>query len=450
MNTSTRFIASLVLGGSLILGCGGEDYPVGLEPTGIESSTQAIHNGTLSNDPATVLVRLGGGSCTGVAISPHVILTAAHCVTDTTTGAVLGTSSLIIQTLTGSIQNPTQVLRHPDYDPNFARRTLTIFPGGFFRTTSVDIALLAVASELPAHHELATTHITEGFAANIVGFGEDRGNDAQIQRSGKIDVFSNQTVDGTSVVFTRRHSAAPGVVQTGCRGDSGSGLFDPDTGHVAGILSVGRRAIAGRCVVTFTTTYVDTVTYRPWISTNTEALEPMPSQWQNRPHPTDVNDDGQVSPIDVLTVITDVNVNGARNLVTSGAPPPTGPNGIGFVDVNGDGSVSPLDVLEVINDININGTRVLPVAPPTPPAARPSVDHFALRAQQVDCAYGLRFPGSYWPNFLGLQEKWVRDARGYWYFVLSTGEMFTYNREYIATFSPAHYTDPALLHEACP
>ena len=30
-----------------------------------------------------------------------------------------------------------------------------------------------------------------------------------------------------------------------------------------------------------------------------------------------------------------------------------------------------------------------------------------------------------------------------------SGEMYTYGMEYVATFGPEHYTNPALMHEAC-
>lgn len=70
------------------------------------------------------------------------------------------------------------------------------------------------------------------------------------------------------------------------------------------------------------------------------------SQWQNPVNRHDVNADTEVSPIDALLVINDLNLRGSRSLAgTNFVPPP-------FVDVSGDGSVSPIDVLLVINYLN--------------------------------------------------------------------------------------------------
>ena len=71
----------------------------------------------------------------------------------------------------------------------------------------------------------------------------------------------------------------------------------------------------------------------------------------------DVNNDGHVTPMDVLLLINLLNLTGTVNLsswaaegegVGAGAGAATGP----YYDVNGDGYISPLDVLEVINTLN--------------------------------------------------------------------------------------------------
>ena len=71
--------------------------------------------------------------------------------------------------------------------------------------------------------------------------------------------------------------------------------------------------------------------------------------WNNHNFPLDVNDDGEVSPVDALIPINDLNSNGSRPLPGS-ASAPDAPES--KVDVNGDGHSSPVDALLVINEVN--------------------------------------------------------------------------------------------------
>jgi hypothetical protein len=71
----------------------------------------------------------------------------------------------------------------------------------------------------------------------------------------------------------------------------------------------------------------------------------------------DVNEDAQVSPIDALLVINDLNRNGARVFDPYATPVS------GWIDVNGNGWVTPLDALLIINHINQYGTGPYAPAP---------------------------------------------------------------------------------------
>ena len=84
------------------------------------------------------------------------------------------------------------------------------------------------------------------------------------------------------------------------------------------------------------------------------------SPWQNSLNRFDVNRSGEVSPLDALLVINELNARGSRSLVGSNLSTPP------FVDVNGDSSVSPIDVLLVINFLNAraNGEGEFQGAPP--------------------------------------------------------------------------------------
>ena len=73
------------------------------------------------------------------------------------------------------------------------------------------------------------------------------------------------------------------------------------------------------------------------------------SIYQNPRNRFDVDDDGTVSPLDVLVLINLLNSQ-APSLPVDGLPGPPA-----YVDVNADNRVDPLDVLNVINHINSRG-----------------------------------------------------------------------------------------------
>ncbi|MCA9147333.1 MAG: hypothetical protein KDB05_31365, partial [Planctomycetales bacterium] len=84
--------------------------------------------------------------------------------------------------------------------------------------------------------------------------------------------------------------------------------------------------------------------------------------------PEDVNDDGNITPIDALIVVNEMNNPG----VVPGPGPGTGPVAH-FTDVNDDGQRSPLDALMVINRINRGGGRErIPTLDPDATSATPA------------------------------------------------------------------------------
>jgi VCBS repeat-containing protein len=84
-----------------------------------------------------------------------------------------------------------------------------------------------------------------------------------------------------------------------------------------------------------------------------EFLEPrnlLAADWlHNADMPTDVNNDHQLTPIDALIVINELNDSGGSSRRAVAA---TGPM---FYDVNGDESLTPIDALMVINALNAEG-----------------------------------------------------------------------------------------------
>jgi len=71
-----------------------------------------------------------------------------------------------------------------------------------------------------------------------------------------------------------------------------------------------------------------------------------PARWTNPSNAFDVDNSGDLNPLDVLVVIDEINRRGARIL------DPVQDGGLPFVDPNRDGALDPLDVLILIDQIN--------------------------------------------------------------------------------------------------
>jgi hypothetical protein len=86
---------------------------------------------------------------------------------------------------------------------------------------------------------------------------------------------------------------------------------------------------------------IDQIEYR---GLTLSVVQPLAARTNPR-NPLDVNDDTDISPLDALLVINELNDN-TPSLQAEREPEPL------YLDVNADGSVSPLDALLVINELN--------------------------------------------------------------------------------------------------
>jgi hypothetical protein len=78
------------------------------------------------------------------------------------------------------------------------------------------------------------------------------------------------------------------------------------------------------------------------------------SIYQNPSQPLDVNMDGNITPLDALTVINSLNTDGARSvLVIDSNPHPLMVHDRYLYDTNGDFSITALDALHIINQLNV-------------------------------------------------------------------------------------------------
>jgi VCBS repeat-containing protein len=162
---------------------------------------------------------------------------------------------------------------------------------------------------------------------------------------------------------------ARGTTTPGQAGDDGVLLNDTDAegdAITAVLVSAPQHAVAGtfRLNVDGTFSYshngdaatVDSFAYQARDAHNAlsqqvvtvllQITDAPPPDWQNPISQFDVNNDGFVSPVDVLLVINYINEQGSFQLPT---PRPVGAY---FYDINGDGWVKPDDVVALINELN--------------------------------------------------------------------------------------------------
>ncbi len=222
---------------------------VGCAPPGtieVGRAERAIIGGTVdTGDPAVVLVtsinfQTGrAGNCTGEVVSPHVVLTAGHCVHPGVVGA--GNSYYIF---TGKepdfhaksgVYEAAETHYEPGYNPTNQAKSST--------PAAHDVAVIILKTPIPVT-PLRFNHVplgqdSVGKVARLVGYGVTDINDPQstgvkYQTSAEIS-----RIDATSVVF-----ADP--AHNTCEGDSGGpALLDLGDGEViVGTVSVGDQDCA--------------------------------------------------------------------------------------------------------------------------------------------------------------------------------------------------------------
>jgi dockerin type I repeat protein/EF hand domain-containing protein len=76
------------------------------------------------------------------------------------------------------------------------------------------------------------------------------------------------------------------------------------------------------------------------------------SPWQNPMCSTDVNDDGDVTPLDMVMQINALNAGMAGQLSGQTTAPTTSGSSSHYFDANGDGQLSPVDLMKVISQLN--------------------------------------------------------------------------------------------------
>jgi secreted trypsin-like serine protease len=206
-----------------------------------ERSADIINGTTDTGDPAVVLVLAQtsstmGSLCTGEIISPHVVLTAAHCLDPDV--LMTTTAKFVVFTGTTLSQNSPAsqflAVKETHFDPAFNPDPTKVATNGH----DVGVVILANPTTITPipYNRVALTQTMVGQAARFVGYGVTSGTDSMGTSAGTKRGAPTQVVSLNDLLVSFQ-DGQHGI----CEGDSGGPAFMTINGQevIVGITSFG-------------------------------------------------------------------------------------------------------------------------------------------------------------------------------------------------------------------
>lgn len=254
MRSFSRVVGSLFVVSSVVLGaCSTPDHAPGSFAARLGRTAQKIVNGkpsTSTQDATVMLVQGGDLACTATLITPNLILTARHCI-----------SNLDEETECGTIKSDFSASSFSIALGVDASPSSTVAKGKKIYAPKVkdlcdnqDIALIQLDKDVKEGKiaKVRFTPLEVGEKTVAVGYGDDGSGDLTPERYQRTNVAVTAIGPATTKYKTKQgqslpvEAAANEIVTTEstCFGDSGGPLFDAD-GLVVGVTS---RGIDEECV----------------------------------------------------------------------------------------------------------------------------------------------------------------------------------------------------------
>lgn len=178
---------------------------------------------------SAMIVSTRGASCTGVVVSPSVLLTAAHCVQPAADYAVV-----VFEAAGPRLIPVARTALHPRFDPNSFET----------QRPTPDLALVKLSAPLPGSFRPAALSAEQALPARktaftLAGFGVTRDGDGK--SAGTLRTVTLPSIGTTGGIMIRLSN---GASAGGCTGDSGGPVFLD--GVVAGIIGWSTAAGGAR------------------------------------------------------------------------------------------------------------------------------------------------------------------------------------------------------------